>query len=144
MTNQTTIILTTDGASLHNQNENNREAAIGYLIEQDDEVVVEESKYLGQGAKYTNNFAEYQAVTTGVRDVKKQFGGERINLHIKSDSQLLIKQLAGEYGVNEMRNQYEECVEELSSLDSWQPEHVSQSPGNRVDRADKLAAKAFN
>jgi|GEM_PF-6660178 len=86
MTNQTTIILTTDGASLHNQNENNREAAIGYFIEQDDEVVAQESKYLGQGAKYTNNFAECQAVTTGVQDITRQFGDDRINFYVKSDS----------------------------------------------------------
>ena len=91
------IVLTTDGASRNNQNKTEREAAFGYLAERDDELVTEQSEYLGQGPQYTNNFAEYQAVINGVREINNRFSNDEIDLHIKSDSEILVKQLAGEY-----------------------------------------------
>ena len=39
---------------------------------------------------------------------------------------------------------YEECIEDLSSLKTWQVKHVSKFPGNLIERADNLAAKAFD
>ena len=34
-------------------------------------------------------------------------------------------------------------MDELSSFSSWQAEHVSETPGNDIDRADTLANKSF-
>jgi len=144
MNKQIKIILTTDGASRNNQNRTEREAALGYLIERDGELIAEQSEYLGQGPQYTNNFSEYQAVINGVREVSQRFSNDQIDLQIKSDSEILVKQLAGEYSAKKMKDQYDICVDELSSLNNWEVEHVSQSPGNRVDRADGLAAEAFD
>ena len=136
--------MTTDGASLNNQNRELREGSFGYLIEQNNELVDEVSEYIGQGPKYTNNYAEYQAVINGVRHIKRLFPNREISLSIKSDSELLVKQITGEYSVNKMEEVYEECIEELSSLKTWQVEHVSKFPGNSIERADNLAAEAFD
>lgn len=139
MSSQKKIILAADGACQNNQNGENREAAIGYLIEKDGKVIVEESKYIGQGNRYTNNRAEYEAVISGVRDVKNRFDDEQVILQIQSDSELLVKQILGEYSAKKMKGLYDICMTELSSFDNWQAEWVSESTGNRIDRVDDLA-----
>ena len=144
MNEQIKIILATDGASRNNQKRTEREATFGYLVERDDELIAEQSEYLGQGSQYTNNFAEYQAVINGIREVSQRFSTDQIDLHIQSDSEILVKQLVGEYNAKKMKDQYDICVDELSSLNNWEVEHVSQSPGNRIDRADGLAEEAFD
>ena len=50
----------------------------------------------------TNNEAEYQAVILGLDTLKKVFGKERIKdlpVEIRMDSELICKQLRGEYQV---------------------------------------------
>jgi len=52
----------------------------------------------------TNNEAEYQAVILGLDTLKKVFGKERIKdlpVEIRMDSELICKQLRGEYQVKE-------------------------------------------
>jgi len=143
MSSQEKIILAADGACQNNQNSEIREAAIGYLIEKDGEVIVEESKYIGQGNQYTNNRAEYEAVISGVRDIKDRFDDEQVTLQIQTDSELLVKQISGEYSADKMREQYEVCISELSSFDTWQAKQVSESTGNRIARVDDLAEEPF-
>jgi len=143
MSAKTTVTLTTDGAAKNNQNPSKREAGFGYVIEYKGDTIAEEFEYIGQDTEYTNNFAEYQAVIVAVRNIKKRFADKQIDLRLRSDSELVIKQLNGEYSVNKMREQYELCLDELDSLANWQAEHISEAPGNNVDRADTLASKSF-
>ena len=143
MSSETTIILTTDGAARDNQNEDQRRAGFGYVIEHDKKRIAEEYQYVGQHPMCTNNFAEYEAVITGIQDVKERFADRDVGLRLQSDSEVVIKQLTGAYSVNEMRKQYDLCMDELSSFSSWQAEHVSEAPGNDIDRADTLANKSF-
>jgi len=139
MSSQDKIILAADGACQNNQNGEIREAAIGYLIEKDGEVIVDESKYIGQGDQFTNNRAEYEAVINGVRDIKNRFDANQVTLHIQTDSQLLVEQIAGSYSAKKMKELYDICMTELGSFDNWQAERVSESTGNRIDRVDDLA-----
>jgi probable phosphoglycerate mutase len=143
MRNETTVTLTTDGATRDNQYPSKRRSGFGYVIEHNDETIAEEYQYIGQDTAYTSNFAEYQAVIIGVKNIKERFADRQINLRLRSDSELIIKQLNGEYSVNKMREQYELCLDELDSLANWQAEQVSEAPGNNVDHADTLASKSF-
>jgi ribonuclease HI len=143
MSEKTTIILTADGASKNNQSPSKRKAGFGYLIQHDGETITEEYQYIGQGTECTNNFAEYRAVIVGVQDIKKRFPDRQIDLLIRSDSEVVVKQLNGVYNADKMQEQYELCIEELNSLASWQAEHVSEVSGNNIDRVDTLAAKSF-
>jgi ribonuclease HI len=143
MNNKTTVILTTDGAARDNQYPSKRRSGFGYVIEHNGETIAEEYQYIGQDTEYTNNFAEYQAVIVAVRNIKERFADKQIDLRLRSDSELVIKQLNGVYTADKMREQYELCLDELDSLANWQAEHISEAPGNNVDRADTLASKSF-
>ena len=66
----------------------------------DEEVLKKYLEYLGD--KITNNEAEYQALIFAFKKIKALFGKKKIKemeLEIKSDSELLIKQLNGLYKI---------------------------------------------
>lgn len=92
----TKIIIYTDGGSRGNPGP----AAIGVLIcNEKGEVIKKYSEYIGD---CTNNEAEYQAVIFVMKKIKALFGKKKIKeteIEISSDSELLIKQLAGEYKI---------------------------------------------
>ncbi|MCK5176259.1 MAG: ribonuclease HI family protein [Candidatus Aenigmarchaeota archaeon] len=82
----------TDGGSRNNSSEGN--SAIGFLIcTSENKILYEKGQYIGKG---TNNQAEYSAMIQALK-MAKQYKGENINCY--SDSQLMIKQLLGDYRV---------------------------------------------
>jgi len=88
--NEEIISIFTDGASRQNPGP----AAAAFVILQDDLILYEESYYLGV---QTNNQAEYQAIIKGLEKAK-EYSSDTVIVH--SDSELVIKQLNGDYKVN--------------------------------------------
>jgi ribonuclease HI len=92
------IILNTDGGARGNPGISGA-GAIAY--DELGNVLKKASKYLGEK---TNNFAEYSAVILGLEMLAKYFGKNKckdINLTVKMDSELVCKQLNGEYQIKE-------------------------------------------
>jgi len=79
----------TDGAARGNPGP----AGIGVVIRNDAEVLLEVSDFIG---KTTNNIAEYMALIRGLEEALDM--GEK-NVEVYSDSELIVKQIAGEYKV---------------------------------------------
>ena len=90
------IIIYTDGGSRGNPGP----AAIGVIFcNERGQVIKKYSEYLGQN---TNNEAEYQAVIFALKKFKALFGkklAKSTEIELKSDSELLIKQLQGLYKI---------------------------------------------
>jgi len=90
------IIVYTDGGSRGNPGP----AAIGVLFcNEKVQIIKKHSDYLGEA---TNNEAEYQAVIFALRKFKALFGkklAKSTEVEIRSDSELLIKQLLGQYKI---------------------------------------------
>lgn len=97
------IIIFTDGGSRGNPGP----AAVGFIFcNEKGEVFKKYSEYLGEN--FTNNEAEYQAVILALKKFKAIFGkklAKNTEIEIKSDSELLIKQLKGEYKILEPKIQ---------------------------------------
>jgi len=93
------IIIYTDGGSRGNPGP----SAIGVVFcNEKGEVIKEYSQYLGDNL--TNNQAEYRAVTFALKKFKQVFGkklAKSSEVEIKSDSELLVKQLQGFYKILE-------------------------------------------
>ncbi len=91
------VIIYTDGASRGNPGK----ASVGVVFcNQKKEVIKKHSTYLGD--KITNNEAEYQAVIIALKKFIALFGkklAEKTDIEIKSDSELLVKQLEGKYKI---------------------------------------------
>lgn len=87
------LIIYVDGGSRGNPGP----AAGAYFIDG----VKSDGKFLGEA---TNNEAEYWAVILALKKVKHLFGKEKIfkmEFEIRSDSELLVNQLSGNYKVEE-------------------------------------------
>lgn len=92
-----TITIYTDGGSRGNPGP----SAIGvYICDAKGTMIKEVSEAIGNA---TNNFAEYQAVMRGLQVAKEHFGKKTKELHfeLKLDSELVKKQLNGEYQIKE-------------------------------------------
>ncbi|MCK4454141.1 ribonuclease HI family protein [Candidatus Parcubacteria bacterium] len=93
------IIIYTDGGSRGNPGP----SAIGVVIsDEKGNRLKEYSQYLGDDL--TNNEAEYQAVIFALKKIKLLFGKKTAynsEIEINSDSQLLVKQMNGEYKILE-------------------------------------------
>ena len=90
------IIIYTDGGSRGNPGP----AAIGIVFcNERNQIIKKYSEYLGE---MTNNEAEYQAVIFALEKFKALFGkklAKSTEIELKSDSELLICQLNGEYKI---------------------------------------------
>lgn len=76
-------------------------AAIGVVIEGDDVGHKEYGEYIGET---TNNVAEYKAVIFALKKLKSLVGSEKAResqVILHADSELLVKQVNGEYKVKE-------------------------------------------
>ncbi len=90
------FIIRTDGGARGNPGP----AAIGAVIENEQGRVLKEiSEYIGET---TNNEAEYRAAITAFKKLKALIGKEKTKkaeVRVLADSELLVKQLNGEYKV---------------------------------------------
>jgi probable phosphoglycerate mutase len=111
-------------------------AGFGVFIQgAEGEVVAELSEYLG---KHTNNYAEYSGLLAAL-DFALTQGHPR--LKVVSDSELMVKQIKGQYKVNspELRPLYEEAKRRIARLDGFQIQHVLREKNQRADRLANLA-----
>lgn len=96
--NKTKLYLNTDGGSRGNPGP----AGCGSVVSDEQGLVLKQvSKFLGTA---TNNEAEYQAVILGLETVKKLYGSDKlknIEVVVRMDSELVCKQLNGEYQLKE-------------------------------------------
>jgi ribonuclease HI len=102
----------------------------GVRIERDDGTVVELKQPLGL---CTNNVAEYRALLAALAWAVEH--GIR-TLLVRSDSELLVKQMRGEYRVKNPRLQplYDEAQALVRRLDRVKFEHVRREDNRDADR----------
>jgi len=110
-------------------------SAIGYIVETDD-WTEERSEHIGES---TNNRTEYHALIKGLEFASKKGCTEVV---ARGDSQLVVKQVCGEWSVNEpelrpLRDRVQELVDEF---DTFEIQHI---PREENREADSLVDQAF-
>jgi ribonuclease HI len=126
-------IIHTDGASRGNPGP----AAFAFTLARPDHPVVEEAGCLGT---LTNNQAEYTAFVRALQCAEKLGVTEPIVL--RSDSELIVKQMRGEYRVKneELRPLYEQAIKAAKALAGGVTyEHVRREQNRRTDELCNLA-----
>jgi ribonuclease HI len=124
----------TDGAARGNPGP----AGAGAVLTGDDgQVVAEVCRYLGE---MTNNQAEYRAMILAIEEARR-IGATKIAIF--TDSELIVKQLSGEYRVkNEgIKPLHEEILRLLREIGEYTIQHV---PRENNKHADKLANLAID
>lgn len=116
-----------DGAARGNPGE----AGCGAAIYDDTGAVVKElSRYLGHA---TNNVAEYEGLLLGL-EALLELGRKKIV--VQSDSQLLVRQLNGEYRVKDekLKVLHQRALALLRQFDSYRILHVRREMNKLADR----------
>ena len=125
------LTIRSDGASLGNPGP----AAIGVVVEDESGAAVSEIwRRIGET---TNNRAEYLALIAGLEQAAK-LGADVID--IKLDSQLIVRQINGEYRSKELTSLYQQALRLLKRFESYTIEHV---PRRQNRMADALAKRAL-
>ena len=121
------VIIHTDGGSRGNPGP----AAAGIVIED-----ARGQLLLGQGIYLdttTNNIAEYTGVVRGL-EAAETLGADDVTLY--SDSELLVKQLNGQYAVRSpnLKPLYQQAAALLRRFDRWQVVHVYREKNKHADQ----------
>lgn len=124
----------TDGGSRGNPGP----AGVGAAVYKNKQLIKEVTEYIG---KATNNVAEYQAVVLGLRSLLEDYSQAKIE--VRADSQLLVKQLTGEYRVksDNLQPLYQEIIELIDNFKEVQFIHI---PREQNKKADELANQAMD
>ena len=123
-----------DGACLGNPGP----SGIGVVIRDGGENPIQElSKSIGET---TNNVAEYLALIYALQEAL-QLGYERVS--VKSDSELLVKQLGGSYKVRQphLRMLYDLAVHLRNGFKECSIEHIPRSENAHADKLAGMGAK---
>jgi ribonuclease HI len=127
-----TITLEFDGGSRGNPGP----AGIGVILRAADGTsLLTLGRYIGRA---TNNVAEYRALITGLEQAKKLSARRLI---IRGDSELIIKQMRGEYRVKhpDLRPLYDEAQLLLHQFDEARIEHSYRAKNAAADALANLA-----
>ncbi len=123
-----------DGASFGNPGP----SGIGVVLVMDGRTVIARAEDVGYG---TNNQAEYRALLEGLQEALQR--GVK-HLHVRSDSQLLIRQMTGEYKVKSkkilgLRMEAEALARRFERIDF---EHIRREFNEVADELAKSGAEA--
>ena len=134
MTKQSELWIWTDGAARGNPGP----AAVGMVIQDSSgKDIYTESKVIG---KCTNNVAEYSALLLALVEAISR--GAKV-IHLSTDSELVVKQLNGDYKVKEpMLQVFNTLVRyAITKFDKFDIKFIVRSLNKK---ADKLANKALD
>ena len=128
------MMLYTDGGSRGNPGP----SGIGVImLDSNKKKIKEISRYIGLT---TNNIAEYSALVCGLEEASALGASDVV---VFMDSELLAKQLSGEYRVKDgnIRPLFEKALGVLKNFNSFEIKHIDREKNKE---ADKLVNKAIN
>jgi ribonuclease HI len=114
-------------------------AGAGVVIHDDEGAAqLEAGFYLG---RMTNNVAEYTALLRAL-EASRRLSAEQLLIH--SDSELLVKQINGEYRVRNpgLQSLFDEAMSRLRGFSKWTVRHVRREGNARADELANLAMDA--
>jgi ribonuclease HI len=126
------LIIYVDGGSRGNPGP----AGAGVVIHTDEGQLIHEGGYfLG---RQTNNAAEYHALLRGLMRAEK-CGRQRLTIH--SDSELLVRQVTGEYDIKspKLEQLYQQVQLFLLRAPRWTLRHIKREHNQRADELVNLA-----
>lgn len=128
------LIIYTDGGARGNPGP----AAIG--------VVVGDKEYGEAIGNATNNVAEYKAIIFALKKAKSLLGSNKAGnteLEVRADSELVVKQLKGEYKVKDADMQ-PLFIEVWNAKQDFNSVHFVHIPREKNKRADAMVNKALD
>jgi len=113
-------------------------AGAGVVLKQTNGLIHRFGEYLGEA---TNNVAEYRALISGI---KKAIDLGVKELFVRSDSELIVKQLNGQYKVKspQLQDLYFTIIKAISSFERVTFTHIPREENKEADRLANMAIDA--
>ena len=137
MTPLSKVVVYIDGASRGNPGP----SGIGVVfVDSEEQPVCEFSRYIGTA---TNNIAEYSALICALQEAERKGYAQ---LHVRTDSQLLARQIAGQYKVKDFELQKLHALAKrlMQSFKVCQVDHIPRERNKLADRAASRAVSEKN
>ena len=124
-------VLYVDGSS------NKTACGAGVVLEGPGDLLIEQA--LQFSFKATNNQAEYEAILAGL-NLGNDLGAREVTC--KSDSQLVVGQIKGEFEVKEplLQRYYHTVCNVIAKFDTVVVEHIPRQENERADAVSRLAS----
>lgn len=129
------LVIYTDGGSRGNPGP----AGAGAAIYRNDVEVATVSQFLGE---QTNNWAEYEALILGLDAAKPFLEGQNMEVEVRMDSELIVRQMNGEYKVRDpdLKLQHARVRDILSdNFFNIEFKHVRREDNERADELANIA-----
>lgn len=125
------VIIYTDGGAKGNPGP----ASIGVVIEYNNE----KKEYSEQIGEATNNIAEYKALVFALKKTRQLLGkktSKEVDIKAYSDSELMVKQLNGEYKIKniELKDLFIEIWNLKQDFKEVEFEHIKREKNSAADR----------
>jgi ribonuclease HI len=106
-----------------------------FIQDENGKAVAELSEFLG---KQTNNYAEYSGLLAALNFAVEK---KHPRLRVVSDSELMVKQIKGQYRVNspDLKPLYDEAKRRIARLEQFRIEHVLRGKNKEADRLANVA-----
>lgn len=130
------LVVRTDGAARGNPGP----AGAGFVIETPEGAVIEDGAvYLGER---TNNQAEYDALVLALETLDLD---DEPELEVFSDSELMVRQINGEYRVKneDLQPRHRRALELLDRAGTWRVHHVRRGANAAADALANQAIDAW-
>ena len=114
-------------------------AAYGYLVYRDEELLWKGFGGVGQGRGMTNNVAEYEGLKAAAQWLVDE--GIEDKIIIKGDSELVIKQMKGQYKVSSATSK--KYVPEIKKLLEGKDVSLAWVPREENEEADRLSRMGY-
>ena len=114
-------------------------AAYGYLVYRDEELLWKGFGGVGQGRGMTNNVAEYEGLKAAAQWLADE--GIEDKIVIKGDSELVIKQMKGQYKVSSATSK--KYVPEIKKLLEGKDVSLAWVPREENEEADRLSRMGY-
>lgn len=126
------VTLAVDGAARGNPGPAGAGAA---LLDSQGRSLAEKTMYLG---KATNNEAEYQALVMGLTLALER---EHLRILIQTDSELMARQITGEYKIKEprLKTYFTQAHALLEKFQKWEIKAVPRAENRLADRLSNIA-----
>ncbi len=133
MLNHKALDIHIDGSSIGNPGD----SGIGVIFSCEDVTIKNISKYIG---RQTNNFAEYTALVIALQEALIM---KAESIRIFSDSELLCKQIKGEYKVKSenIKDLFQQAKNLLRGFKDHNITHIPREQNRGADKLARLAIK---
>lgn len=129
------VVINTDGAARGNPGP----AGAGFVVSKNGKVIESQAQYLGER---TNNYAEYSAL---ILALERALELKASRLIVKSDSELMVRQIKGEYKVKnkDLQVLFAKASRLIARLESFEIVHVRREENREADLMANRAIDEF-